>query len=32
LRTRYEEILRGRNPKYAHWIVPVPQPQSATAG
>jgi branched-chain amino acid aminotransferase len=32
LRTRYEDILRGRNPKYAHWIVPVPQPQSATAG
>ncbi len=25
LRTRYEDILRGRNPKYAQWIVAVPQ-------
>ena len=24
LRTRYEDILRGRNPKYAKWIVSVP--------
>jgi len=25
LRSRYEDILRGRNPKYAHWTVVVPQ-------
>jgi branched-chain amino acid aminotransferase len=25
LRTLYEDILRGRNPKYAKWIVAVPQ-------
>jgi branched-chain amino acid aminotransferase len=25
LRTRYEDILRGRNPKYARWVVSVPQ-------
>jgi branched-chain amino acid aminotransferase len=23
LRTRYEDILRGRNPKYARWVVSV---------
>jgi branched-chain amino acid aminotransferase len=27
LRTRYEDILRGRNPKYATWTVIVPQSQ-----
>jgi branched-chain amino acid aminotransferase len=31
LRTLFEDILRGRNPKYAKWIVPVPQPQAVTA-
>jgi 23S rRNA-/tRNA-specific pseudouridylate synthase len=31
LRARFEEILRGRNPKYAKWIVPVPQTQAETA-
>jgi branched-chain amino acid aminotransferase len=31
LRTRYEDILRGRNTKYAHWIVPVPQTHPAPA-
>jgi branched-chain amino acid aminotransferase len=30
LRTRYEDILRGKNPKYAKWIVAVPQPQAET--
>ena len=25
LRTRYEDILRGRNPKYSRWVVSVPQ-------
>jgi branched-chain amino acid aminotransferase len=25
LRTRYEDILRGRNPKYTRWVVSVPQ-------
>jgi branched-chain amino acid aminotransferase len=25
LRTLYEDILRGRNPKYAKWVVAVPQ-------
>jgi branched-chain amino acid aminotransferase len=30
LRTRYEDILRGKNPKYAKWTVPVPQPQAET--
>jgi branched-chain amino acid aminotransferase len=31
LRTRYEDILRGRNPKYARWTVTVPQMQAAAA-
>ncbi len=31
LRTLFEDILRGRNPKYAKWIVPVPQTQAETA-
>jgi len=30
LRTRYEDILRGKNPKYARWTVPVPQPHAET--
>ena len=30
LRTRYEDILRGKNPKYAKWTVPVPQPHAET--
>jgi branched-chain amino acid aminotransferase len=30
LRTRYEDILRGRNPKYAKWIVAAPQTQGET--
>jgi hypothetical protein len=25
LRTLFEEVVRGRNPKYAHWNVAVPQ-------
>ena len=31
LRARFEDILRGRNPKYAKWIVAVPQPQAENA-
>jgi branched-chain amino acid aminotransferase len=31
LRTRFEDILRGKNPKYVKWIVPVPQTQAETA-
>jgi branched-chain amino acid aminotransferase len=31
LRTRYEDILRGKNPKYAKWIVAVPQSQPVPA-
>ena len=30
LRTRYEDILRGKNPKYARWTVLVPQPHAET--